>query len=80
MCESNIAINFGVNSMTVLYRNMSVNKHTQDEYSVDDSTFNFRVNSKLKEEFSVLCGREQFSVAVALKRYMASCVRDSKIR
>jgi hypothetical protein len=58
----------------------SVNKHTDSDYSFDDSTFNFRVNTKLKEEFAVLCGKEHFSVAVALKRYMADCVRVGRIK
>lgn len=60
--------------------NTSVNKHTDQEYSLDDASFNFRVNSKLKEDFAVLCGKEHFSVSVALKRYMAECVRNSRIK
>jgi hypothetical protein len=60
--------------------NTAVNKYRDAEYSIDDTTFNFRVNGKLKEEFAFLCGRDRFSIAVALKRYMADCVRTGRIK
>lgn len=41
----------------------------------DDTTFNFRVNSELKKEFSLICKRDHLSAASALKRYMTTCVR-----
>ena len=46
----------------------------------DDSTFTFRVSSKLKEDFSRICKNEQLSSATALKRYMASCIKNNKIK
>jgi hypothetical protein len=46
----------------------------------DDATFNFRLNSVLKDEFSMLCKREHLSVAVALKRYMTACVMASRLK
>lgn len=45
----------------------------------DDSTFNFRVNTKLKEEFLLLCKRERYSAASALKRYMLRCVEKGEV-
>lgn len=48
----------------------------EDKYLEDDSTFNFRVNSQLKKDFSLLCKRRRISSAAALKRYMAKCVNN----
>jgi hypothetical protein len=45
----------------------------------DDSTFTFRVSSRLKEEFSKLCREEHLSSATALKRYMSRCVSKGRI-
>lgn len=44
-----------------------------------DSTFTFRLNSKLKAEFAELCKSEHFSAATALKRYMSQCVEKGRI-
>lgn len=45
-----------------------------DEFVEDDSTFNFRLNSSLKQKFSDICKREHLTVGIALKRYMTDCV------
>lgn len=45
----------------------------------DGSSFTFRVNKNLKEEFIQLCRKEHYSVAVALKRYMFRCVEKGEI-
>jgi hypothetical protein len=50
----------------------------EDKYLEDDSTFNFRVNSQLKKDFSLLCKRRRISSAAALKRYMAKCVESGR--
>lgn len=52
--------------------------HRKDDDG-DDTTFTFRVNSKLKAEFTQLCKTEHFSAAAALKRYMSHCVAKSRI-
>jgi len=39
-----------------------------------DSTYTFRVNSKLKMDFEKLCENGRYSPAMALRRYMLRCV------
>lgn len=51
-----------------------------DDYFIgDNSSFNFRVNGNLKDEFVLLCKKEQLSASVILKRYMLQCVNKNEI-
>lgn len=45
-----------------------------DVYLELDSTFNFRCNAKLKEDFSNLCKKSQTSPSASIKKYMLSCL------
>lgn len=51
----------------------------RDPADGDDSTFTFRLNAKLKSEFSALCKHEHLSAAAALKRYMSQCVAKGRV-
>lgn len=51
-----------------------------DKFLEDDSTFNLRLNSVLKKEFTFLCRRQHLSTASALKRYMTECVRIGAVK
>lgn len=46
---------------------------------VDDTTFTFRVNADLKDQFLALCKSEQYSASSVLKRYMLRCVKIGDI-
>ncbi|EGU34931.1 hypothetical protein [Vibrio scophthalmi] len=49
-------------------------------YSGDlDSTFNFRCNGELKEDFNQLCKVNQTNPTNALKAYMLACLRSDKL-
>ena len=50
-----------------------------DDYFLDDSTFTFRVNSQLKDDFKKLCSRDRYSSASVIKRWMLKAVRDGRI-
>ncbi|CAK2090736.1 Antitoxin [Vibrio crassostreae] len=50
------------------------------EYSDDlNSTFNFRCNDELKEDFKQLCKSNQMTTSSVLKRYILSCIRAGKV-
>lgn len=51
----------------------------KDSYLELDSTFNFRCNSKLKEDFKALCKSEQVSPSTAIKQYMLNCLLEGEI-
>jgi hypothetical protein len=50
-----------------------------DELLLDDSSYTFRVNFKLKEDFFRLCKKEKYTASAALKRYMLRCVNKGYI-
>lgn len=60
-------------------RGRKVHDVDKDAYLELDSTFNFRCNSKLKEDFKALCKSEQVSPSSALKQYMLSCLVEGEI-
>lgn len=52
----------------------------EKEYSDDlNSTFNFRCNDELKEDFKQLCKSNQMTTSSVLKRYILSCIRAGKV-
>jgi hypothetical protein len=52
----------------------------EKEYSDElNSTFNFRCNDDLKEDFKQLCKSNQMNTSSALKRYILSCIRAGKV-
>jgi len=54
-------------------------REKDDQLLIDDSSYTFRVNAQLKEDFLKLCKREQYTASAALKRYMLRCVRKGYI-
>lgn len=55
------------------------NTRKQSDYLELDSTFNFRCNAKLKEDFSNLCKINQTSPSTALKQYMLACLAIGRV-
>lgn len=47
-----------------------MNDDGQQDFFIEDSTFTFRVNGNLKEQFSKLCKRQRVTPSAALKIYM----------
>ena len=51
-----------------------------DAYEGDDDRYTFRVNKRLKEDFSRVCRRDRIPASVAIKRYMVLSVRAGKLK
>lgn len=54
-------------------------RNKDERLYTDDSTFQFRVNSDLKDQFIQLCRDEQYTAARALKRYMLRCIQNGYV-
>ncbi|WP_020563607.1 hypothetical protein [Methylosarcina fibrata] len=50
------------------------------DFSIENSTFTFRVNDGLKEQFAKLCKAQRISPSAALKLYMEDCLSEGYIR
>lgn len=51
-----------------------------EDFLVEDSTFTFRVNAKLKEQFSKLCKSQRMSPSTAIKLYMEDSISEGYAR
>lgn len=54
-------------------------RQKDNKLSLGASTYTFRVDEQLKQDFVTLCQKQRYSASAALRRYMLRCVEKGEV-